>query len=284
MDDYCFIILRHVNNNKANIYWSHCYDQIRIYYSNVKIIIIDDNSKYKPIKLGDNLDNNTQIINSEFPPQRGEFLPYYYFYKKRFAKRAVIIHDTVFLHKKIKKYQLFTEKYYFLWDFEHKWDNEKEILNIIDQFDDSEIIKEFYYSKEKWKGCFGAMSIINLNYLTSIFNKFNYIDVFIKNVNSRERRMAFERLVALLLTYYDNSKMSINGNIQKNLKWGIDYKSYILKLDKNKMEKIWLGRGAPFDISFIYFLVNKYSYFTFIIILLLILFYMYYYKFLSLTF
>ena len=280
MDDYCFIILRHVNNNKANIYWSHCYDQIRIYYSNVKIIIIDDNSKYKPIKLGDNLDNNTQIINSEFPPQRGEFLPYYYFYKKRFAKRAVIIHDTVFLHKKIKKYQIYTEKFYFLWDFQHNWDNDPEIINIIDQFNDSKELKQFYLSKDKWRGCFGAMSIINLNYLSSIFNKSNYLDVLIKNINSRERRMAFERLVALLLTYYDNDKSSVNGNIQQNLKWGINYNNYINKKYKEKMEKVWLGRGEPFDINYIYFLLNRIKYYFFVMIILLLLFYLSYTKYL----
>tara|TARA_B100000424_G_C22945368_1_gene503182 strand:- start:7770 stop:8612 length:843 start_codon:yes stop_codon:yes gene_type:complete len=280
MDDYCFIILRHVNNEKANIYWSHCYDQIRIYYSNVKIIIIDDNSKYKPIKLGDKLDNNTQIINSEFPPQRGEFLPYYYFYKKRFAKRAVIIHDTVFLHKKIKRYQIYTEKYYFLWDFKHNWDNDPEILGIIDQFNDSKELKEFYLSKEKWKGCFGAMSIINLNYLSSIFNKSNYLDVLVKNINSRERRMAFERLVALLLTYYDNDKSSVNGNIQQNLKWGINYNSYINKKYKEKMEKVWLGRGEPFDISYIYFFLNRIKYYFFVVIILLLLFHIFYTKYL----
>jgi hypothetical protein len=33
---------------------------------------------------------------------RGELLPYYYFLKNKFFENAVIIHDSVFIHKRIQ--------------------------------------------------------------------------------------------------------------------------------------------------------------------------------------
>ena len=73
-----FIILRHLGNENQNIYWNVCYDNIRKIYKTEPIYIIDDNSKYPPKRIGEKL-INTKIINSEFPPNRGELLPYYYF-------------------------------------------------------------------------------------------------------------------------------------------------------------------------------------------------------------
>ena len=37
-------MLRHVNNTETNKYWIHCYNCIRKYYPENKILIIDDNS------------------------------------------------------------------------------------------------------------------------------------------------------------------------------------------------------------------------------------------------
>ena len=190
MDDYCFIILRYVNDDSANLYWSHCYDQIRNFYKNEKIIIIDDNSKSKIKKIGNPLDINTILINSEFPG-RGELLPYYYFYKNRYAKRAVILHDTVFIHKKIKKYLILTYKYYFLWHFKHDFDDDETILSVIEKFNDGDNLKNYYKKKKKWKGCFGAMTIINLDYLTFVFNKSNYLQILLQEITTRPKRMAY---------------------------------------------------------------------------------------------
>ena len=39
-----FIILRHVINETTNKYWNHCYDCIRKYYPEDRILIIDDNN------------------------------------------------------------------------------------------------------------------------------------------------------------------------------------------------------------------------------------------------
>ena len=43
IDTLGFIILRNVNSELTNKYWIHCYNCIRKYYPENKIIIIDDN-------------------------------------------------------------------------------------------------------------------------------------------------------------------------------------------------------------------------------------------------
>ena len=42
------------------------------------MIKIQNENSYDIVKERE--DNNTIVIKSKFPPQRGEFLPYYYFY------------------------------------------------------------------------------------------------------------------------------------------------------------------------------------------------------------
>ena len=95
-----FIILRHVGDESQNIYWNVCYDNIRNLYNNVPIYIIDDNSKFNPYRIGEEM-KNTTLIKSDFLPNRGELLPYYYFHKYKFSRNTVILHDTVFIHKRI---------------------------------------------------------------------------------------------------------------------------------------------------------------------------------------
>ena len=93
-----FIILRHVKSKFTDRYWKYSYDSIRKFYPENKIVIIDDNSKQQ--FLTNKKLYKTQIIKSEFPG-RGELLPYYYYSKKKFFDTAVIIHDSVFINKKL---------------------------------------------------------------------------------------------------------------------------------------------------------------------------------------
>ena len=79
MNNYGFIITRHVNSELTNKYWNNCVKCIRRFYPYRKIVIIDDNSNKDFVKSFYNFDN-VEIIESKFPG-RGELLPYYYFHK-----------------------------------------------------------------------------------------------------------------------------------------------------------------------------------------------------------
>ena len=75
MNDYGFIITRHVISELTNKYWNNCIKCLRSFYPQKKIVIIDDNSNKDFLKSFYNFDN-IEIIESEFPG-RGELLPYY---------------------------------------------------------------------------------------------------------------------------------------------------------------------------------------------------------------
>ena len=113
--DFGFIITRHVNSHKTNEYWNHSVKLLNYLYPSKKIILIDDNSNYEFVKQTKDY-QNLEIIQSEFPGT-GELLPYYYFYKRHPFKHAVILHDSVFFHKRVSFEKL--SKYHVLpfWDF-----------------------------------------------------------------------------------------------------------------------------------------------------------------------
>ena len=99
MNNFGFIITRHVNSEKTNRYWNHSVKLLKTLYPNKKIVIIDDNSNQNFVKAEFDY-KNVEIINSEFPGS-GEILPYYYFLKNKYFENAVILHDSVFFHKRI---------------------------------------------------------------------------------------------------------------------------------------------------------------------------------------
>ena len=234
MTDLGFIILRHVNSENTNKYWIHCYKCIRKYYPENKILIIDENSNNNFItkeKL-----YKTLIIHTEYP-QRGELLPYYYYLQHKLFDTACIIHDSVFINKKM---DLSVNNYKILWDFEHFWDQIDDETRMIDKFNNLEL-KQFYENKTLWKGCFGGMSIITHDYLVFINNKYD-ISKLLDCVKTRFNRCSFERVIACLLQIHShkNKNKTLFGNIHKYCRWGIKYN------DKEKYDlpfiKVWTGR------------------------------------------
>lgn len=208
MDSFGFILLRHVNSELTNQYWIECYNRIRKFYQE-KIVIVDDNSNSNFIT--EYPTENCIVIQSEFP-KRGELLPYYYLHKYKWFSQAMIIHDSAFIRDEINVPTIKTVR--FLSYFEHMWDNiagEKEFISLLNQKDN---LLQLYDAKEKWKGCFGVMSIISLDFLTQIqdtFEFFRLLDV----ITDREKRMRLERIFALLCHALDSNLIkepSLHGN------------------------------------------------------------------------
>lgn len=233
MAELGFIILRHVNSEQANKYWIHCIDCIRQYYPENEILIIDDNSNYDLIT--DEKPYKTTVINSEYH-KRGELLPYYYYLHNKLFDTAVIIHDSVFINKYI---DFSVEKYKFLWEFEHNWDQTEDETRMIDMFNDSEL-KIFYKNKNLWEGCFGGMSIITHDYLTYINSKYD-ISKLLGYVLNRYNRCSFERVIACLLQKEGGKETSLLGDINTYSHYGIN----ISQIDYYKhlpIIKCWTGR------------------------------------------
>ena len=188
-----FIILRHVNSIKTDNYWKECYNSIRRFYPENKILIVDDNSSDFFLKEDINL-YNTTIIKSEYQG-RGELLPYYYYLNNKLFDTAVIIHDSIFINK---YFNLYVKKFKFLWKFKNDICRQnKDEINIIQHLNNNSYLLNFYKKKE-WFGCFGGMVVINhsyLKYIDSIYNIDNLLDC----IKTRYNRCSFERVISCML-------------------------------------------------------------------------------------
>jgi hypothetical protein len=156
---------------------------LRTLYPNTKIVIIDDNSNQSFIKADFNY-RNIEIIQSEFPG-RGELLPYYYFLKHKFFENAIIIHDSVFIHKRINFTRLNGVKVLPMWHFNSDNENIENSKRITSNLANP----QFLYDKLKneikmgmphdnWFGCFGVQSYINHDFLLHIERKYNITNMY----------------------------------------------------------------------------------------------------------
>jgi hypothetical protein len=205
-------MIRHVRTPINDLYWKECYQCIRRFYPTHKIVIIDDNSNMNHLK-NDIECVNTTVIQSEFPG-RGELLPYYYYlkYGKNWFKKAIILHDSVFIQKRV---DFHCNLYKILWSFRHTWDTPSHEKELIRSLDNAEILLDFHDNKHKWVGCFGCMTIIShefLSYIDSIHNLKNLLNV----VKTRDDRCGFERVIACLVQCYSYDSDSNAPNILLN--------------------------------------------------------------------
>jgi hypothetical protein len=238
--DFGFIILRNINSSVTAGYWKLCYDHIRVHYPNNPIMIIDDNSNKSFISPDSEKDLiNTTIVESEYPG-RGELLPYLYFLKHKPFTKACILHDSVFINKKIDL-DVNTDPYSILWEFEHNWDQIEDEIKMIKVFENEELLK-FYENKELWKGCFGGMCIITYDFLKIINNKYN-LSLLTDFVKTRYNRSSFERVIACLFQI-NSPKKCLFGNIHYYCRWGltIEYLEFIKSRYNLPFIKIWTGR------------------------------------------
>jgi hypothetical protein len=254
MNSFGFIITRHVNSEKTNKYWNHSVKCLRKLYPLKKIVIIDDNSNYSFVKPFFNY-ANIEIIQSEFKG-RGELLPYYYYLKNKFFDNAVILHDSVFFHKRVCFEKLLGLKVIPLWFFYPDTENVDNTLRISNHLFNSFAIKDkislnnsiITLPHSKWYGCFGGQSFINHSFLTFLENKYKITNM-ISAIHCRKDRCSLERILGSIF-FTENpqilNKKSVFGNIMKYQKWGYSYNEYVNDY-KNKripklIVKIWTGR------------------------------------------
>lgn len=237
-----FIMVRCVQNELTSQYWLKSYDCIRKLYPEIPIVIIDDNSN--PDYINNDMESNLyqcQIIKSEYP-QRGEMLGYFYFMQKHWFDKAVVIHDSVFIKKRMDFHSHKNVK--FLWHFgEKKYDDVEMETQLLQKINGPYM--DLYADKNKWKGCFGLMSVIDHDFLVKI----SYMFLLMDHVNTRRHRSCMERIFAVMCFHHYPELMdniSIMGDIhQYALPWGFDYQSFIQHENNERMPsivKVWTGR------------------------------------------
>ena len=253
---YGFIITRHVNNEKTNNYWNHCVKCIQRFYPYRKIVIIDDNSNQKLVKAEKEY-KNVEVVQSEYPG-RGELLPYYYFYKKKYFNNAVILHDSVFFHKRIA-FEKINLPVFPLWHFDYNENIEntlelsmclKNRINIQQKLAQEPVQLFAFRPTDLWHGCFGVQSYINHSFLSSLENKYQIFNL-LKVVKNRSDRCCLERIMGAI--FYSECQPlyktpSLLGDIWKYCKWELSYEEYCKQggLTGNRSRlpliKVWSGR------------------------------------------
>ena len=233
-----FIMVRCITNALSSQYWFQSYNCIRKYYPDTPILIVDDNSnpRYVDKRKEDTLDM-CAIVQSEHP-KRGEILGYYYMYKKRCFDKAVILHDSVFMnnHVDFQKYN----KVRFLWHFDnfHIYDIERASGFLRN-------VNPIYKRDSIWDGCFGVMSVIDLDFLDEISGMFFLLD----DVNCRNDRMCMERIFAIIC-FHHHPQLIDNPSIMGNIfKFPSAYRYTFSDYKKGKninrlpsIVKVWTGR------------------------------------------
>jgi hypothetical protein len=261
MRDFGFIITRHVNSETTNKYWNFCIQSIRRFYPLKKIVVIDDNSNLKFLNAEFEY-KNVEYVDSEFPG-RGELLPYYYFYKNNYFDNAIIIHDSVFMQKRIN-FELLVDKQIQVMPLWHFFCEKKEsfydtrgmmsTLNNNYYIMQSLIIDNTYEvmgrpNDNVWAGCFGAQSFINRNFLIRIRDKYNLFNL-LKYVTARKYRCCLERIMGILFHYEylkHVKQYSLLGNIKSYCDWGYTYQEHCENMRNKKIPrlplvKVWSGR------------------------------------------
>jgi len=250
-----FILLRHVNSLRTNLYWNQSIRLLKKYYPNNIIFIVDDNSDLKYLKTepSTNLQNVITIL-SEYNG-RGELLPYIYFLKHKWFENAVIIHDSVFIHETIDFENIIkniNNTAISLWHFDNNNSEIDNILKISTYLNNNNNIKSniIKWNKSKWKSCVGSMTLINHTFLVNLNNKYNFINL-LNCITNRSDRCAFERIIGILIHLETtHNKPSIFGNINlshlESLMCDYTFEKYIKAYNSSKVPtkviKVWTGR------------------------------------------
>lgn len=231
-----FIILRHVSSEDNNRYWIKSYECVRRFHPEAPIMIIDDNSRQEYLT---NIDlYKTMIIYAEHP-KRAELLPYLYYKKYKIAEQAIIIHDSLFINCEM---DFTTNTWKPIWEFEHTWDQPEDELRMLRVFGNNKILR-FHEDKTNWKGTMGVMTIINHDFLCSVYKTFDFHE-FIELVKGRFHRQTLERVISCIFHFHEKQD-ALLGNMQKYMRWGTSFDTIFNNHEQFKhlhVLKCWSGR------------------------------------------
>jgi len=253
-----FIMTRHVNSEQTNKYWNQSVKLINMYYPFAKIVIIDDNSNQSLINAKYEFKNLT-IIQSEYPG-RGELLPFLYYLKYKWFEKAIIIRDSVFIHKRLP-FEIFNFNVLPLWHHCYDRENEQNIYRITSALSNNRQLHNRLskngnnkliintISSDSFNLCFGCQCFIKLDFLERLQRKYN-INNLVNVVHNRTDRCALERVFGLLfcIEYPAIIKYkSLLGDIlTKPLAFQYNYDNYENDIKHKKkitaIVKVWTGR------------------------------------------
>jgi hypothetical protein len=250
-----FIITRHVNSEKTNEYWNNCVSCIQHFYPNKMIVVIDDNSN--PDFVKPKREYKDVIIHQSEHPGRGELLPFLYLIKNNCFDNAVILHDSVFFHKRLCFENFIGTNVIPFWHFGADKDDYMNTTRLASRLrNNHELIPKLALNdinilglrKNKWYGCFGVLAFIKRDFLLQINQKYQLFNL-ISGVTTKKDRCSLERIFGVIFSMdgRKNKKIiSLFGEIHTYQRFGYTYDDYINDLRAKKLPrpviKVWTGR------------------------------------------
>jgi len=252
MEDFVFIILRHVRNADDDVLWRHSVSKILEKYPDAYIKIIDDHS---PFEIQNDHDD---VLKSDLKPGIAELLPYYYYHKYKWAKRALIIQDSMFLENKLPESDC--ELLWWFPSVDQARNIDDNIKNQLKYIRHSHELLELFETRQ-WVGSLGATMIISLEFLEHLENKYQFCERLICTLKSRIDRECLERTIPIIC--FNERKDMVNriNNVNGNLhKWAYEkimkkdpsitnywdqftfYKYKQLDMSDTIISKLWVNR------------------------------------------
>lgn len=193
--------------------------QLSTLYPSAPVVVIDDGST-SPLNL--NLPNVT-VIKPDTYKGAGEMLPYYLLWNNRWFKKALIIHDNVYLKRQIDidgindvrflKTAINHREHWHInlapiTDYNKKhgiYNHDDEILDFLKRAykPDHPFYQhamDIYHDKNAWVVCFGCQSVITLDFLDRLHKSTDILNVM-PLVTTRRERMVMESLMGIACIY-----------------------------------------------------------------------------------
>jgi hypothetical protein len=254
MRDFGVIILRCVRDAEHDLYWQECLACVRrVYGPYTDVIIVDDGSDPTLLSL-DPADANTKIITIG-PELRGraEYLPLLIMWRDRPFRRALILHDTMFVQNAIPADS--TRFHFTIPSTLYREAHEADVYKLLSALrGDTSALKALYADPALWHAWFGAAGVVTLNDIDTMHNAFGFFDSRVSDtITSRNMRSALERVAALVcfttgvvrLSNCSNFGVFTNGYVEhgKNSTWE-SYTGAVesVKRSWSSIVKIFTGR------------------------------------------
>jgi len=236
--DIGFIVTRHVNKQESNKVWIQCVKQIRKFYPDYPIVILDDNSNQEFVSVDEEAEDFMDNVHVHFvEPEHyksAELLPYYYNYVNKWFDTMIFIQDSIFMNSYYDFRTVDKVKFIAYYDEEKtkfkkiQPDYNENIRNILLFLDNHEPLIE-YSDKNTWQLCWGMMSVIQYPFLKHINEKYNFKNLLYK-IKSHDVRIWCERVLGVIFCFEVPSletDPSVFGNCSNITDAGYNYNSFI---------------------------------------------------------
>lgn len=224
MEDFSIFITASINSETHLSVLFECLKKIRIHYISEKIHIITDNSSID-IKYLEN-QYNIYVIQSEFKGA-GESLFIYHYYHLKPSQKALYIHDSMLLLKKIDDNiieNLETVKFLLHFNKAYKIKEQEDFIAKLNKGNEIN-------NNDNWVGCFAGCCIINHNYLCHLQDTYNIL-LISSLIDNKLNREIYERVLGSVISYDLKTieNLSIYGDLFEYKPMEYDENKALLKI------------------------------------------------------